>query len=126
MSSAFGYPDVLQDPPAEVLARFHADPALIGSLFLPLALAAGLLAPMAPGLRRHTAPAAAVGVAAAAVRVAGLLRWPLVVPAVSDPETFRVLNLVLGYTLTAAWRSSPSPACAAPASWAPRSRPRGR
>lgn len=102
---------MLQDPPAEVLARFHADAGLIGSLFLLLALGAGLLAPVALGLRRYSTPAAAVGVAAAAVQVAGLLRWPLVVPNVSDPETFRVLNVVLGqaigetagYTLTAAW-----------------------
>ncbi|MET7397740.1 DUF4386 family protein [Dactylosporangium sp. NPDC005572] len=110
LGSVFGYPDVLQDPPAEVLARFHADAWVIGGLFLLLALGAGLLAPVAIGLGTSRA-AVRVGVAAAAVQVAGLLRWPLIVPFVDDPETFRTLNLVLGqligesagYALTAAW-----------------------
>ncbi|MEV4642430.1 DUF4386 family protein [Actinoplanes sp. NPDC049548] len=117
----FDYPDVLQHPAGEILARFHSDALLIGGLFLLLAVGAGLLAPIAVRLSRLAGPgrvaraAAVVGVAAAAVQVVGLLRWPLVVPFLAGSagavETFETLHTVLGkvvgesvgYTLTAAW-----------------------
>ncbi|MFI5912494.1 hypothetical protein [Dactylosporangium sp. NPDC051541] len=185
LGSAFDYPAILQRPPAEVLERFHDNPAVIGGWFLLLAIGAGLLAPVALKLRTAgmpapvagklrtdegvapgavkprtagllapaavkprtdegvapgavkprtaglLAPAAVklraaegvvpaagklrtaewVGIAAAAVQVVGLLRWPLIVPFVDDPGTFHTLNVVMGnivgeacgYVLTAIW-----------------------
>ncbi|HVK20980.1 MAG TPA: hypothetical protein VM677_06440 [Actinokineospora sp.] len=48
---------------------------------------------------------------AAAVQVIGLLRWPVIVPFIDAPETFRTVSTVLGtaigetlgYLATAAW-----------------------
>ena len=123
LGMAFDYPNVLNKPPAEVLATFRADQWVIGGLFLFMAIGAGLLAPIAIRVGRlgtSTALRASVpvGIAAAGVQVIGLLRWPLLVPGLAsqagDPsaaETFDTLNLVLGtvigetlgYALTAAW-----------------------
>ncbi|GIH92873.1 DUF4386 family protein [Planobispora siamensis] len=132
LGTAFDYPDVLQYPAEEVLRRFHADRVQITALFLLLAAGAALLAPIAVWTARlaGTGPlprtSVAVGVAAAAVQVVGLLRWPLLVPAlaatVADPgataiaraaavERFHTLHTLLGqivgeafgYLLTAAW-----------------------
>ncbi|MFF4402564.1 DUF4386 family protein [Streptomyces sp. NPDC001480] len=132
LSVAFDYPDVLQQPAEDALLRFHTRTLLIGALFTLLALGAATLAPIALRTARmagggRTATAAAItGVAAAAVQVAGLLRWPLLVPSlagrVTDPgssaaqradaaKLFGHLNSVLGqivgetlgYLLTAVW-----------------------
>jgi hypothetical protein len=123
LGTAFDYPNVLNQPPAEVLATFHANQWVIGGLFLLMAIGAGLLAPIALRVGRmgtSTALRASVpvGIAAAAVQVIGLLRWPVLVPGLAaqaaDPsasDTFDTLNLVLGtvigetlgYALTAAW-----------------------
>lgn len=119
----FDYPDVLNAPPAQVLIRFDEQPVLIGGLFLLLATGAALLAPIAIALAtlgtgRLLAASRVVGVAAAAVQVIGLLRWPLIVPFLAGPApsaeaatTFDTVNLVLGtivgetvgYALTATW-----------------------
>jgi hypothetical protein len=102
LGTVFDYPAVLDDPPAEVLASFAAHRPAVVALFTLLALSAAALAPIAVLLGRWArTPAAgraivATGVAAAAVQVAGLLRWPLIVPFVSDPYAFDTLNLVLG------------------------------
>jgi hypothetical protein len=129
LGAIFDYPDVLKRPPMEVLALFHDDQGSVVTWFLLLALSAALLAPIALGVGRLSASrtmraAVAVGVAAAAVPVVGLLRWPLLGPgwaatAVSgDPvasagagEAFAnasfVLGTLLGETggnlLTAGW-----------------------
>lgn len=123
LGTAFDYPEVLNQPPADVLVRFHANAVVIGALFLLLAAGAALLAPIAiavSGLGTGSALRASriVGVSAAIVQVVGLLRWPLVVPFLagesptpSAAQTFDTLNLVLGttigetigYALTAAW-----------------------
>lgn len=123
LGTAFDYPEVLNQPPADVLIRFHQNAVLIGALFLLLAAGAALLAPIAIAVSRLGTGAALrasriVGVAAAVVQVIGLLRWPLVVPflasespSTSAAHTFDTLNLVLGtiigetigYALTAAW-----------------------
>jgi hypothetical protein len=131
LGSVFEYPDVLQQPPAEVLAKFHADQVTIVVLFCTLALGAGVLGPAAVLLGRlvEGSPGrwiARVGVAAAVVQVIGLLRWPLLVPGLADratdgtasaaaradaADTFDVVSAVLGtgmgetlgYLLTAAW-----------------------
>ena len=47
LGSAFDYPEVLDEPPADVLVMFHDDRFVIGGLFLLLAVGAGLLAPIA-------------------------------------------------------------------------------
>jgi Domain of unknown function (DUF4386) len=123
LGSVFDYPDVLNQPAAEVLATFHEKQGAVSALFLLLALGAGLLAPIALsvgrlGASRLLRASVVVGVAAAVVQVAGLLRWPLLVPRLAatpdDPaaiSTFHTLNVVLGtvigetfgYALTAAW-----------------------
>lgn len=123
LGKAFDYPEVLNQPPVDVLVRFHQNPVLIGALFLLLAAGAGLLAPIAIAVSRLGDGSALrasriVGVAAAVVQVVGLLRWPLLVPflasgspSVGAAQTFDTLNLVLGtivgetvgYALTALW-----------------------
>lgn len=118
LGAVFDYPDVLGRPATEVLASFAANRTAVSALFLVLAGAAGLLAPVAVGLARlardgrHARLIAGLGVAAAIVQVAGLLRWPLVVPLLTDrPDTFTAVSTVLGtllgetagYLLTAAW-----------------------
>ena len=118
----FDYPDVLKEPPAEVLATFRASQFAVAGWFTALAVGAALLAPVAVGVGRLSTAkamrwAVPVGIAAALVQVIGLLRWPLLVPgwaASGDPaavESFRTANRVLGnligetggYLLTAAW-----------------------
>ncbi len=129
LGTVFDYPDILKDPPAEVLAMFRERQPQVVSGFLMLALASGLLAPIAVGvgsLSDHRAMryAVPIGIAAAAVQVVGLLRWPFLVPgfaanaASSDPRvaaaainSFEAANRLLGnligetcgYILTAAW-----------------------
>lgn len=106
LSASFDYPDILGDPDA--MTRFQANAGVIGSEFALLAFSAALLAPLALLLHRRTAW---LGVTAAVVQVVGLLRWPLLVPHLTDRATFDTLNLVLGvvvgetlgYLFTAAW-----------------------
>lgn len=130
LGMAFDYPDILQRPAAEVLARFAANPVVIGAGFTLLAAGAAMMGPIAVRIS-HQVPsgrigrvAAVVGVTAAIVQVVGLLRWPLIVPflatamdgASSAEQTdiaaqFTTLNTVLGQTIgetlgylfTAAW-----------------------
>jgi hypothetical protein len=119
LGSVFAYPDILQRSPEEILARFQADQSTIVVLFAALALSSALLAPIAVLLGRLAGGRAGrwsigVGVAAAAVQVAGLLRWPLIVPGLADrgdTQAFETVHTVLGtvvgetfgYLLTATW-----------------------
>jgi hypothetical protein len=131
LGSVFDYPDVLQQPAAQVLQKFAADQGSIVTLFFVLAVGAGLLAPVAVLVGRLDRSrlgrwSVRVGIAAASVQVIGLLRWPLFVPSLAaratDPaaaaatradatDTFEVLHTVLGtvvgetfgYLLTALW-----------------------
>jgi hypothetical protein len=123
LGAVFDYPDVLKQPPADVLAAFRAEQGAVTAWFLVLALGAALLAPVAVGVGRLSDNpamrwAVRVGIAAAAVQVVGLLRWPLLVPGwaanADDPaarESFSTANRVLGtlvgetggYLLTAVW-----------------------
>ena len=117
LAAVFDYPDVLNRPAAEVLDSFNANQPAVPLLFLLLAAAAALLAPISIGLAGRTPDSRAArlivgfGIAAGAVQVIGLLRWPLVVPFLSDPATLRTLSTVLGtiigetlgYLLTAAF-----------------------
>ena len=129
LGTVFNYPDVLKEPVEEILAKFRASQNAVTLWFAVLAFSAALFAPIAIGVGRlssHWAMRVAVpvGIAAAAVQVIGLSRWPLLVPgfaadaASPDPavaagarDSFvlahRILgNLIgetLGYLLTAAW-----------------------
>src|SRR4051794_28712007 len=117
LASVFDYPDVLQLPAGQALARFADSAGAVGGLFVLLATAAALLAPVAAGTTRLVAPgrwrrvALAAGLGAAVVPGVGLLRWPLLVPALAataaDPsapaaarqaagERFELLGRVLG------------------------------
>jgi hypothetical protein len=134
LGSRFNYPDVLDEPAAGILRDFHADALAIGVLFTGLAAASALLIPIA-WLSRQLIAAdrsrtrrlmVTAGIAAGAVQVIGLLRWPLLVPhladVVADPattaaaranaiDTFQALHTYLGgvvgeafgYALTAIW-----------------------
>jgi hypothetical protein len=115
LAVVFDYPDVLARPASDVLAAFAAGGPVVPLLFLLLAAAAALLAPAAVGLSRlgtgHRRAIVLLGVGAAAVQVIGLLRWPLVVPFLTDPAAFTTVSTVLGtivgetlgYALTALW-----------------------
>lgn len=129
LGSIFSYPDVLDQPAAQVLADFHEQQGAVSAWFGVLALSAALLAPIAVGVGRLSAHrlmriAVPVGIAAATVQVIGLLRWPLLVPGFasdavgSDPgaaasarDAFTTVSDILGtglgetvgYLLTATW-----------------------
>lgn len=119
LGSIFEYPDILQESSAEILEKFRADETAIIALFTTLAAAAALLAPIAILLGRLAANelgrwSIRVGIAAAAVQVIGLLRWPLIVPFLADrddTDAFETVHTLLGtvvgetfgYLLTAAW-----------------------
>jgi hypothetical protein len=115
LALVFDYPDVLAQPAPDVMSAFAANRPAVPLLFLLLAGAAAALAPAAVGLSRfsprNARAIAGLGIAAAAVQVIGLLRWPLLVPHLTDPDTFAMLSTVLGtiigetlgYALTAMW-----------------------
>lgn len=119
LGSIFEYPDILDESTAKIFAEFRADEASIIALFVTLAVAAALLAPIAILLGRLADNelgrwSILVGVAAAAVQVIGLLRWPLIVSFLvdrNDADAFDTVHTLLGkvvgetfgYLLTAAW-----------------------
>jgi len=119
LGSIFNYPDVLDEPAGKILASFSENQSAVSGWFLVLALSAALLAPIAIGVGRMSTSramgiAVPVGIAAAAVQVIGLLRWPLLVPGfASDSDTggfttaHDVLGVAigetLGYLLTGVW-----------------------
>ena len=120
LGSIFNYPDVLDEPAGQVLADFRDNEGAIRAWFSVLALSAALLAPIAIGVGRLARDSAAmrlavrVGIAAAAVQVIGLLRWPILVPgyaADDDRGAFTTASDILGtaigetlgYLLTAVW-----------------------
>jgi hypothetical protein len=129
LGSIFNYPDVLDEPAGRVLASFREHEAAVSAWFSVLALSAALLAPIAIGVGRLSSKpamriAVRVGIAAAAVQVVGLLRWPILVPgyasdaasgsagvAASARDSFTTASNILGtaigetlgYLLTATW-----------------------
>jgi hypothetical protein len=129
LGAVFSYPDVLKEPTTDILARFRDHQGPVSFWFAVMALSAAMFAPVAVGVGRlstHRAMRLAVpaGIAAAAVQVIGLSRWPLLVPRFAadatstDPATaaaardafetaHRVLGNVVGetfgYLFTAAW-----------------------
>jgi hypothetical protein len=119
LGTIFNYPDVLKEPTGDILAAFRAHQGPVAAWFTVLAVSAALFAPIAVGvgkLSTHRAMrfAVPVGIAAAVVQVAGLSRWPVLVPgyaASGDLSSFETAHRVLGtivgetfgYALTAAW-----------------------
>jgi hypothetical protein len=129
LGSIFNYPDVLDEPAAKVLSAFRDDQTAVSGWFSVLALSAALFAPIAIGVGRLTSKrvmriAVPIGIAAAAVQVVGLLRWPILVPgyasdaasanagvAAAARDAFQTASDILGtavgetlgYLLTATW-----------------------
>jgi hypothetical protein len=129
LGSIFNYPDVLDEPAGDVLASFRDHQGAVSAWFATLALSAALLAPIAIGVGRLASTramrvAVRVGIAAAAVQVIGLLRWPILVPgyasdaasgdaavAAAARDSFTTagdilgtaIGETLGYLLTATW-----------------------
>jgi hypothetical protein len=129
LGSIFNYPDVLDEPAGEVLASFRDHEDAVRGWFTVLVFSAALLAPVAIGVGRLSAApvmriAVRVGIAAAAVQVIGLLRWPLLVPGFASDATGgdagvaadardafttagdvlgTAIGETLGYLLTATW-----------------------
>jgi hypothetical protein len=119
LGSIFNYPDVLNEPAADVLASFRDHEGTVSAWFAVLAFSAALLAPIAVGVGRLSTEramriAVPVGIAAAVVQVVGLLRWPILVPgyaADGNADAFRTASDILGtaigetlgYLLTAVW-----------------------
>jgi len=120
---------VLDEPAGEVLAVFRDNQSAVSGWFSVLALSAALLAPVAIGVGRLSPQramriAVPIGIAAAAVQVIGLLRWPILVPgyasdaaggdaavAAAARDSFTTASNILGtavgetlgYFLTASW-----------------------
>jgi hypothetical protein len=119
LGSIFNYPDVPNEPAADVLASFRDHEGTVSAWFAVLAFSAALLAPIAVGVGRLSTEramriAVPVGIAAAVVQVVGLLRWPILVPgyaADGNADAFRTasdilgtaISETLGYLLTAVW-----------------------
>jgi hypothetical protein len=117
LGSVFNYPGVLDEPAAKVLTAFSDNQGAVSGWFSVLALSAALLAPIAIGVGRLSAKramriAVPLGIAAAAVQVVGLLRWPILVPgyasdaasgngavAAAARDSFTTANDVLGTTI---------------------------
>ena len=99
LAAKFDYPDILRQPTAQVLAKFHAGGSALILLWWGFALTAALLTPLAilvsASLDGASAvvllTAAAVGVVASVVQFLGLIRWPFIVPYLAreseKPET---------------------------------------
>jgi hypothetical protein len=88
LGSVFAYPQILQEPTADVLALFRRRRAAVMTWFGVLVVGAALLAPAGIWLGRLTGGTlgrriAGVGIGAAVVQVVGLQRWLTLVPAIS-------------------------------------------
>lgn len=97
LGSSFGYPDILREPAAIVLERFHAGGAGLVLTWYAFMLSAVLMAPVAAALalqlraldQRPVARALAItgGAAAGVLQAIGLSRWVFVVPALARLQT---------------------------------------
>lgn len=122
LGSVLGYPDVLAEPAADVLALVDAHRGQVTTWFALLTAGALLIAPIAIGLapavaHRWRRASVVLGVAAALAQAIGLSRWVWLVPFLADhptagdERTYRLAATVLGtglgettgYLLTAAW-----------------------
>ena len=89
LGSVFQYPQILEEPTADVLALFREHQGAVMAWFLVLVVSAALMAPAGIWLGRLTGGTlgrwiAGVGIAAATVQVVGLQRWVTLVPGISQ------------------------------------------
>ena len=129
LGSIFNYPDVLNEPAGEVLDRFSRQPEcgermVLGPGALRCAARSDRDRRRTPLVERAMRIAVPVGIAAAAVQVVGLMRWPILVPgyasdaasgdagvAAAARDSFTTASDILGtavgetlgYLLTATW-----------------------
>ena len=112
LGSVFEYPQILEEPTADILALFREHQGAVMGWFLVLAVSAALMAPAGIWLGRIAGGTlgrwiAGVGIAAATVQVVGLQRWVTLVPGISDDaldparradaeDRFELLHTVLG------------------------------
>ena len=89
LGSVFEYPQILEEPTADILALFREHQGAVMTWFFVLVLSAALMAPAGIWLGRIAGGTlgrwiAGVGIAAATVQVVGLQRWVTLVPGISD------------------------------------------
>jgi len=112
LGSVFEYPQILEEPTADILALFREHQGTVMGWFLVLAVSAALMAPAGIWLGQIAGGRlgrwiAGVGIAAATVQVVGLQRWVTLVPGISDDaldpalranaeERFELWHTVLG------------------------------
>jgi len=112
LGSVFEYPQILEEPTADILALFREHQGMVMGWFLVLAVSAALMAPAGIWLGQIAGGRlgrwiAGVGIAAATVQVVGLQRWVTLVPGISDDaldpalranaeERFELWHTVLG------------------------------
>jgi len=89
LGSVFQYPQILEEPTADVLALFREHQGAVMAWFLVLVVSAALMAPAGIWLGRLTGGTlgrwiTGVGIAAATVQVVGLQRWVTLVPGISQ------------------------------------------
>lgn len=115
LGSVFEYPQILEEPTADILALFREHRGMVMGWFLVLTVSAALMAPAAIWLGRIADGRlgrwiAGVGIAAAIVQVVGLQRWVTLVPGISDDaldpalrpdaeDRFELLHTVLGQAI---------------------------
>jgi len=112
LGSVFEYPQILEEPTADILALFREHQGTVMGWFLVLAVSAALMAPAGIWLGQISGGRlgrwiAGLGIAAATVQVVGLQRWVTLVPGISDDaldpalranaeERFELWHTVLG------------------------------
>ncbi len=112
LGSVFEYPQILEEPTADILALYRAHESTVRLWFLVLVASAALMAPAGVWLGRLVGGdlgrwITITGVAAATVRVVGLQRWVTLVPGISQDaldaslraaaeDRFELYHLVLG------------------------------
>jgi hypothetical protein len=89
LGSVFEYPQILEEPTADILALFREHQGTVMTWFGVLVLSSALMAPAGVWLGRVAGGnlgrwIAGVGIAAATVQVIGLQRWVTLVPGISD------------------------------------------
>ncbi len=88
LQRSFSYPDILRQPPAQILQRFHAGGAPLRRLWYAFTLSAILFLPVpvlvhqlfGAGAPWYLAVGTVIGVLASLVQVLGLIRWPFLAP----------------------------------------------
>jgi hypothetical protein len=89
LGSVFKYPQILEEPTADILALFREHQRAVMAWFGVLVVSAALMAPAGIWLGRIAGGTlgrwiAGVGIAAATVQVVGLQRWVTLVPGISQ------------------------------------------